>query len=86
MLYKFRCPRTSGTNEWTPLINELVSLRHLCKRSKQAFPVQSPGLQSIPIRNVVNEMDIGHFLISIAGHPYSRQKWKHDECRQLELL
>ena len=36
---------------------------------QQPLPVQSPGIQGIPIRSVLNEMHIGHFLISVAGRP-----------------
>ncbi|GFU10658.1 hypothetical protein TNCV_1773281 [Trichonephila clavipes] len=69
-----------------PLKNKSDSLRRRCRSSKQAFPVLSSGIQGIPIRNAVNEMNIGHFLISVAGHAYDRQKRKHDKCRQPELL
>ena len=37
----------------------------------EPLPVQSPGLQGIPIRSTVNKMHIKHFLISLADHPYS---------------
>ncbi|GFY51744.1 uncharacterized protein TNIN_279691 [Trichonephila inaurata madagascariensis] len=80
----------------TPMTNEPVSLRSRCKRLKvfrfgkrlerKSFIVQSPGLQGIPYHNAVNEIYIGHFLVSVAGNSYSHQKRKHDECGQPELL
>ncbi|GFU30185.1 hypothetical protein TNCV_3625201 [Trichonephila clavipes] len=85
MPFKFRCPRTPGTScvvhptnkrtgfTETPMqAFEIFSVRQASRR--KSFPVQSPDLQGIPIRNTVNEMGIGYFLISVAGHPYSNQK------------
>ncbi|GFY37166.1 hypothetical protein TNIN_257771 [Trichonephila inaurata madagascariensis] len=97
MLFKFRCPRNPGTpcvvhpidkrtgfSETPMQAFERFSVRQASRR--KSFSVQSPGLQSIPIRNAVNEMDISHFLITAAGHPYIRQKRKYDEGRQPFLL
>ncbi|GFX60057.1 hypothetical protein TNCV_4557371 [Trichonephila clavipes] len=97
MLFKFRCPRTpstpcvvhpidkrTGFSETPMQAFESFSVRQASQR--KSFLAQSPCLQGIPISNAVNEMDIGHFLISATGHPYSRQNRKHDEYRQPELL
>ncbi|GFX80980.1 hypothetical protein TNCV_1909731 [Trichonephila clavipes] len=62
---------------------ESVSVRQASRR--KTFLIQSPNLHCILI-NTVKEMDIGHFLIGVAGQPYSHQKRKHNECRQPELL
>ncbi|GFS53645.1 hypothetical protein TNIN_494371 [Trichonephila inaurata madagascariensis] len=70
MLFKFVHPTDKRTG---------FSETPLQASPKKTFPVQSPG---IPIRNAVNEMDIGHFLISVAGQPYSRQKRKHVRYEQ----
>ncbi|GFY22344.1 hypothetical protein TNCV_398801 [Trichonephila clavipes] len=77
MLFKFRCPLTPGTSCVVPSTDkrtvftetpmqafESFSVRQASGR--KPFPVQSPGLQGIPIRNALNEMDIGNFLISVA--------------------
>ncbi|GFS90537.1 hypothetical protein TNCV_4097371 [Trichonephila clavipes] len=92
MLFKFKCPRTPSTPYVlhptdkrtgffeTPMqAFESFSFRQTSRR--KSIPVQSPGFQGILYRNAENEMDIGHFLISVAGHPYIRQKRKHDEWR-----
>ncbi|GFT84656.1 hypothetical protein TNCV_538831 [Trichonephila clavipes] len=76
MLFKFRCPRTHVTPcvvhstdkrtgfSQTPIeAFEGFSVRQ--EPRKKSFPVLSPALHGIPILNDVNEMDIGHFLISI---------------------
>ncbi|GFY74105.1 hypothetical protein TNIN_403601 [Trichonephila inaurata madagascariensis] len=97
MLFKFLCPRPLGVpcvmhplNKRTGFYRTLMqvfegfSVWHASRR--KSFPVQSLGLQGIPIRNAVNEMDIDHFMIRVAGNPCSHQKRKHDECRQPELL
>ncbi|GFY57262.1 hypothetical protein TNIN_326331 [Trichonephila inaurata madagascariensis] len=96
-LFKLWCPRTPGT---LCVVHTTEKRTGFSKTSMQAFEsfsvrqesrwksfhVQSSGLQGIPIRNAVNEMDNGHFLISVAGHPYGRRKRKHDKCRQPEFL
>ncbi|GFY44091.1 hypothetical protein TNIN_442681 [Trichonephila inaurata madagascariensis] len=97
MLFRFRCPSFPGTpcvvdptekriglSETPMKVFESFSVRQAYRR--KSCLVQSPGLHGIPICNAVNEMDIGHFLISVAGHPHNSQKRKHDECRQPELL
>ncbi|GFX06703.1 hypothetical protein TNCV_1753061 [Trichonephila clavipes] len=97
MLFNLRCPRTPGTpcvvhptdkrtgfSETPMQAFESFSFRQTSRR--KSFPVQSPGLQGIPYRKVINETDIGHFLISVAGHHYNRQKQKHDGYGQPELL
>ncbi|GFY56213.1 hypothetical protein TNIN_51291 [Trichonephila inaurata madagascariensis] len=76
VLFKFRCPRTPGTPCVVHPTNKRTGFSETPMQAsrRKSFPVQSPGLQGIPIHNAVNEMDIGHFLINVAGHPYSRQK------------
>ncbi|GFY47385.1 hypothetical protein TNIN_206381 [Trichonephila inaurata madagascariensis] len=97
MLFKFRCPRPPGTpcvarptDKRTgfseTLMKALKSFWVQQASRKKSLPVQSPELQGIHIRNALNEMDISHFLISLAGHPYSHQKRKYDECTQSQQL
>ncbi|GFV19298.1 hypothetical protein TNCV_3225581 [Trichonephila clavipes] len=85
MFYKLRCPRTpgmpcvvhptdkrTGFSETSMQTFESFSVRQVSRR--RSFPVQSPGFQDIPIHKAVNEMDIGHFLISVASHANIHQK------------
>ncbi|GFV46592.1 hypothetical protein TNCV_4021 [Trichonephila clavipes] len=97
MLFKFRCPLTPDppfivhpTGKRTGFIQTSMqtfeSFLVWQTTRRKSFPVQSSGLQGIPIRNAVNEIDNGHYLIYVASHPYSLQKQKKDECRLPELL
>ncbi|GFY77932.1 hypothetical protein TNIN_434781 [Trichonephila inaurata madagascariensis] len=73
MLFKFRYPRTPGTlcvvypsgkrvgfSETSMQAFESFSVRQASRR--KSFPVQSLGLQGIPIHNAVNEIDNSYFL------------------------
>ncbi|GFV09066.1 hypothetical protein TNCV_1707931 [Trichonephila clavipes] len=79
-LFKFRCPRTPGMPcvmhptdkrtgfSETPMQGfESFSVRQVSR--KKWLSVQLSGLHGIPIHNAVNEMYIGNFLITVAGHP-----------------
>ncbi|GFS39126.1 hypothetical protein TNIN_148451 [Trichonephila inaurata madagascariensis] len=76
--------KQTGFSETAMEAFEIFSVRQASRR--KSFPVQSAGLEDIPILYDVKKLDIGHFLISVTGPPYSRQKRKHNECRQPELL
>ncbi|GFY46742.1 hypothetical protein TNIN_299571 [Trichonephila inaurata madagascariensis] len=97
MLFKFQCPRTpstpgvvhltdkrTGFSETPMQVFGSFSVRQAPRR--KSLPLQSPGPPGHSYPLSVNEMDIGHFLISVASHSFSHEKRKHDECRHSELL